>query len=133
MKIYKLIFFILIASIIVTLKLITSPEPVTSPEIPLDIKRYDTGKTTYRKNNEAYYKQNTNEVIGDPELLAFAKAFVEVQSYMNKAGNKASYIETRKIVQDHGLSVEDYTKIASRMNKNSDFQNKVQRMINEVN
>jgi hypothetical protein len=52
---------------------------------------------------------------------------------MNKAGNKASYKETTKIVQNHGLTVEDYTKIASQMNENSDFQNKVQEMINEVN
>jgi hypothetical protein len=52
---------------------------------------------------------------------------------MHNAGNKAHYNETSKIVKNHGLSVEDYTKIASRMNKNSDFQNRVQEMINEGN
>ena len=133
MKIYILIFFILLASIVVILKLITSPEPVTSPDISVDMKRYDTGRSTYQKNNETYYKQRTNEEIDDQKLLAFAKAFVDVQSYMNNAGGRASYKETSKIVQNHGLSVEDYTKIASRMNENSDFQNKVQEMINEVN
>ena len=80
-----------------------------------------------------YYKQSPNEEIDDLKLMAFARAFVEVQSYMDKAGSQASYKETSKIVQNHGLSVEDYTKIASRMNENSDFQNKVQEMINEVN
>ena len=133
MKTYILLFLILFASIIVILKLITSPESVTAPEVSLDMKRYDTEESTYQYNNEAYYQQRTNEETGDLELMAFARAFVDVQSYMHKAGNKAHYNETSKIVQSHGLSVENYTKIASRMNKNSDFQNKVQRMINEVN
>ena len=133
MKIYILIFFILFASIVVILKLITSPEPVTSPEISLDMKRYDTERPTYQDDEETHYRQSTDAEISNPKLMAFAKAFVEVQSYMNKAGNKASYKETTKIVQNHGLTVEGYTKIASRMNENSDFQNKVQEMINEVN
>ncbi len=130
---YILIFLILFASIIVILKLITSSGPVTSPEISLDMKRYDTEKSTYRNNNEAYYKQSMNKEIDDLKLMAFARAFVEVQSYMNKAGSQASYKETSKIVQNHGLSVADYTMIASRMNENSDFQHKVQEMINEIN
>ena len=133
MKTYILLFLILFASIIVILKLITSPESVTAPGVSLDVKRYDTDESTYQYNNEAYYQQRTNEEIGDLELMTFARAFVDVQSYMHKAGNKAHYNETSKIVQSHGLSVKNYTKIASRMNKNSDFQNKVQRMINEVN
>ena len=133
MKTYILLFLILFVSIIVILKLITSSESVTAPEVSLDMKRYDTEESTYQYNNEAYYQQRTNEETGDLELMAFARAFVDVQSYMHKAGNKAHYNETSKIVQSHGLSVENYTKIASRMNKNSDFQNKVQRMINEVN
>ena len=91
MKIYILIFFILFASIVVILKLITSPEPVTSPEISLDMKRYDTEESTYQNSDEEYYKQSTNEEIDDLKILAFAKAFVDVQSYMHKAGSKASY------------------------------------------
>ncbi|MCR4289067.1 MAG: DUF4168 domain-containing protein [Candidatus Scalindua sp.] len=133
MKTYILIFFILFVSIIVILKLITSPEPVTAPERPFDMKIYDTGKPTYQYNEDAYYRQSSNKEIDDLKLMAFARAFVDVQSYMHKAGNKAHYNETSKIVQNHGLSVEDYTNIASRMNKNSDFKNKVQKMINEVN
>ena len=133
MKIYILIFFILFASIIVTLKLITSPKLVTSPEIPLDMQRYNTEKSVYRDYDEAQHKQGTSEEIEHLKILAFAKAFADVQSYMHKAGSKASYNETRKIVKKHGLSVEDYTKIALRMNENSDFQNKVQEIINESN
>ncbi len=133
MKTYVLIFFILFASIIVILKLITSPGLVTYPEASLGTKKNDTEAPKYQYNNEAFYKQSMNEEIDDLRLMAFARAFVDVQSYMHKAGNKAHYSETSKIVQSHGLSVENYTKIASRMNKNSDFQNKVQRMINEVN
>jgi hypothetical protein len=133
MKTYILIFFILFVSIIVILKLITSPESVTAPEVSLDMKRYDTEEPSHQYRDEAYYKQSTNDEIDDRKLMAFAKAFVDVQSYMHKAGSKASYNKTRKIVQDHGLSVEDYTKIASRMNKSSDFQNRVQEMIDEVN
>ena len=133
MKTYILIFFILFASIIVILKLITSPAPVTAPELSLDIKQYDTEKSAYQYNDDAYYEQSRDDEIDNPKLMAFARAFVDVQSYMHKAGNKAHYSETSKIVQKHGLSVEDYTKIASRMNKNSDFQNKVYEMINEVN
>ncbi len=134
MKTYILIFFILFASIIVILKLITSPGPATSPEISLDAESYDTEKSIYQNNNEAYYnRQSTSEEIDDLKLMAFAKAFIEVQSYMNSAGSRASYQETSRIVQNHGLSVEDYTKIASRMNENSDFQNKVRAMINDVN
>ncbi len=134
MKTFILILFILFASIIVILKLITSPgTPVTYPDISLDMKRYDTGRPTYRDDKETHYRQSTDAEINNLKLMAFARAFVEVQSYMNKAGNKASYKETTKIVQNHGLTVEGYTKIASRMNENSDFQNKVQEMINEIN
>ncbi len=134
MKTIILILFILFASIIVILKLITTPGPVTAPETSLEIKKDNTEIPTYQYSNEAYYsKQNTNEEIDDLNLMAFARAFVDVQSYMHKAGNKAHYSETSKIVQSHGLSVENYTKIASQMNKNSDFQNKVQRMINDIN
>lgn len=133
MKIYILVFLILFASVILILKLITSPEPTTSPEISLDMKRYDTEKSTYQNSDEVYYKQSTNEEVDDLKLMSFARAFIEVQSYMNNVGNKANYKETSRIVQNHGISVEDYTMIASRMNENSDFQNKVQEMINEIN
>jgi len=133
MKTYALIFLILFISIIVILKLITSSSSVTAPDAPLDGMRYGIETPASQYSDKSYYKQSTNDEIDDPELMAFARAFVDVQSYMHKAGSKAHYSETSKIVQSHGLSVENYTKIASRMNKNSDFQNKVQRIINEVN
>ena len=95
--------------------------------------RFDTEEKIYSDNNKELYRQSTDTEITDHKLKAFARAFVNVQSYMNQAGNRTSYEETRKIVQNHGLSVEDYTRIASRMNANSDFQSKVLKMINDVN
>ena len=65
--------------------------------------------------------------------MSFARAFTEVQSYMNKAGSKADYKETREIVQGHGLSVEDYTMIATRINENPDFRKKFQELIDKAN
>ncbi|MHC4267437.1 MAG: DUF4168 domain-containing protein [Planctomycetota bacterium] len=134
MKTFILIFSVLVVSIIVILKLITSTGPVTSPEIStLDLNRFDTEEKIYSDNNKELYRQSTGTEITDHKLKAFARAFVNVQSYMNQAGNRTSYEETRKIVQNHGLSVEDYTRIASRMNANSDFQSKVLKIINDVN
>ncbi len=133
MKTFTLILFVLFASVIVILKLITSPGSVNTSETSHGRKMNGTEAPIYQYNKEAYYQQNTNEKIDDLKLTAFAKAFVDVQSYMHKAGNKANYSETSRIVQRHGLSVKNYTKIASRMNNNSDFQNKVQKKINEVN
>lgn len=133
MKKYFLILFLLLVSIIVILKLITSPTQVIPSRVSPDMKRYDTEGSLYQNRNDAFYNQSVNGAIDDRKLEAFARAFVKVQSYMNRASSKASYKETSKIVQNYGLSVEDYTKIASKMNENSDFQTRVQRMINEVN
>ncbi len=121
-------------SIVVILKLVTSTKPVTSSETSKSyLNRYDTENKIYQDSNDVLYRQSIDTEITDHKLMAFAKAFVRVQSYMNQAGNKASYEETRKIVQNHGLSVEDYTRIATKMNANSDFQNKVLNMINSIN
>ena len=134
MKTFILIFFVLVVSIAVTLKLITSTGPLTSPEISTpELNRYGTENEIYQDSAGSLYRHSIDTEISDHKLMAFAKAFVNVQSYMNQAGNKASYEKTRKIVRDHGLSVEDYTRIATRMNANSDFQNKVLKMINDVN
>ncbi|OHB90428.1 MAG: hypothetical protein A3D13_01415 [Planctomycetes bacterium RIFCSPHIGHO2_02_FULL_40_12] len=133
MKIFILIFIIFVVSIIVTLKLITSQEHVMSPDIPkLDSKEYDAGKQMYQDNKETLYRQSTETEINNQKLRAFAKAFVNVQSYMNKAGSKAIYKETMKIVHNQGLSVNDYTRIATMMNENPDFRNNVEKMINEA-
>ncbi len=134
MKTFILIFFILAISIIVVLKLVTSTGPVTPPEISRSYaNRYDTENEIYQDNNDAMYRQNLDTEINDHKLMAFARAFVEVQSYMNEAGNRSNYKKTRKIVQNHGLSVEDNTRIATRMNAHPDFQSKVLKMINDVN
>jgi hypothetical protein len=122
-----------VVSIIVILKLVTSPEPVTSPDISsLDSKEYYAEKQIYQDNNVTPFQQSTKSEINDRKLMTFARAFVEVQSYMNKSGSKADYKETRKIVQDHGLSVEDYTMIATLINENPDFRKKFQKLINEA-
>jgi hypothetical protein len=134
MKTFMLIFLMLVVSAVVTLKLITSTGPLTSPEISEPaLNRYGTEKEVYQDSTRSLNRQSIDTEITDNKLMAFAKAFVRVQSYMNQAGSKASYEETRKIVRDHGLSVDDYTRIATKMNANPDFQNKVLNMINNVN
>lgn len=134
MKIFILIFIMFIVSIIVILKLVTSPEPVTSPDdSSLDSKEYYSGKQIYQDNNVTPLQQSTKSEINDLKLMAFARAFAEVQTYMNKAGSKADYKETRRIVQDHGLSVEDYTMIATRINENPDFRKRFQKLIDKAN
>ncbi len=132
MKTFTLIFIIFIVSIIVTLKLVTSPEPVTSPDISsLDSREYNAGRQKYQDNIVTPFQQSTESEINNLKLMAFAKAFVEVQSYMNKVGRNANYKETRKIVQSHGLSVENYSKIATLINENPDFRKKFQKLVNE--
>ena len=132
MKIFILIFIMFIVSVIVILKLVTSPEPLTPPDISsLDSNEYNAGSQKYQDSIVTPFQKSTESEINNLKIMAFAKAFVEVQSYMNKVGSKASYSETRKIVQHHGLSVDDYTRIATRMNENPDFRNNVEKMIND--
>ena len=134
MKMFMLIFIMFIGSIIVILKLVTSPEPVTSPDISsLDSKDYYARRQIYQDNNVTPFQQSTKPEIYNLKLMAFARAFTEVQSYMNKAGSKADYKETREIVQGHGLSVEDYTMIATQINENPDFRKKFQELIDKAN
>ncbi len=134
MKTFTLILIMFIVSIIVTVKLVTSPEPVTPPDISSsDSNEYYSGRQVYRDNGVTPLQQSTKSEINDPKLMAFARAFTEVQSYMNKAGSKADYKETREIVQNHGLSVEDYTMIATRINENPDFRKKFQKLIDKAN
>ncbi len=133
MKTFILIFIIFIGSIIVILKLVTSPEPVTSPDISsLDSKEYYAERQIYQDNSVTPSQQSTKPEINNLKLMAFTRAFIEVQSYMNKAGSKADYNETREIVQGHGLSVEDYTMIATLINENPDFRKKFQEVIDKA-
>ncbi len=133
MKISILIFLMLVVSIIVILKLVTSPEPIAYTDISaLNSEEYNTGKQIYQDNNEISYRQGNKPEINNLKLMAFARAFVEVQSYMDKAGSKVNYRETSKIVQGNGLSVEDYTMIATLINENSDYRKKFQKLINEA-
>ena len=135
-----IIILIFVIAVVLSIKLIRSPEPVTPSktftlepnweserlaEKP-DPKRYDLREQVYGGNDE------TKPEINNQKLLAYAKAFVEVQSYMNRTGSKTDYNETRKIVKRHGLSVEDYTRIATQMNKNPKLRETVQKLINEV-
>ena len=123
MKTFILIFIMFVVSIIVTLRLVTSPEPVTSPDISSsDSKEYYAGRQIYQDNDVTPLQPSTKSEINDLKLIAFARAFIEVQSYMNKSGSRADYKETRKIVQDNGLSVDDYTMITTRINENPDLR-----------
>ena len=132
MKTFILIFIMFVVSIIVTLRLVTSPEPVTSPDISSsDSKEYYAGRQIYQDNDVTPLQPSTKSEINDLKLMAFARAFIEVQSYMNKSGSRADYKETRKIVQDNGLSVDDYTMIATRINENPDLRKKFQELINK--
>jgi len=132
MKTFILIFIMFVVSIIVTLKLITSPEPATSPDISSsDSNEYYAERQIYQDNIVTPFQQSTKSEINNLKLMSFARAYVEVQSYMNKAGSKANYKETRWIVQNHDLSVEDYTMIATRINENPDLRKKFQKLINK--
>ena len=134
MKTFILIFIMFVVSIIVTLRLVTSPEPVTSPDISSsDSKEYYAERQIYQDNDVTPLQQSTKSEINDLKLMAFARAFIEVQSYMNKSGSRADYKETRKIVQDNGLSVDDYTMIATRINENPDLRKKFQELIDKAN
>jgi hypothetical protein len=131
-----IIILIIVIAIVLSIKLIRPPEPVTpsktsTPESERlaersDSKRYDLREQKYGGKDE------TKAEINNQKLLAYAKAFVEVQSYMDRAGNKTNYNETKKIVKRHGLSVEDYTIIATQINKNPKLREKAQKLINEV-
>jgi hypothetical protein len=134
MKTFILIFIMFVVSIIVTLRLVTSPEPVTSPDISSsDSKEYYAGRQIYQDNDVTPLQPSTKSEINDLKLMAFARAFIEVQSYMNKSGSRADYKETRKIVQGNGLSVDDYTMIATRINENPDLRKKFQELIDKAN
>jgi len=134
MKTFILIFIMFVVSIIVTLRLVTSPEPVTSPDISSsDSKEYYAGRQIYQDNDVTPLQPSTKSEINDLKLMAFARAFIEVQSYMNKSGSRAGYKETRKIVQDNGLSMDDYTMIATRINENPDLRKKFQELIDKAN
>ena len=134
MKTFILIFIMFVVSIIVTLRLVTSPEPVTSPDISSsDSKEYYAGRQIYQDNDVTPLQPSTKSEINDLKLMAFARAFIEVQSYMNKSGSRADYKETRKIVQDNGLSVDDYTMIATRINENPNLRKKFQELIDKAN
>ncbi len=134
MKTFILIFIMFVISIIVTLRLVTSPEPVTSPDISSsDSKEYYAGRQIYQDNDVTPLQPSTKSEINDLKLMTFARTFIEVQSYMNKSGSRADYKETRKIVQDNGLSVNDYTMIATRINENPDLRKKFQELIDKAN
>jgi len=131
-----------IITIIVLLKFIRSPEPLTpsklstidserSNKIP-DTKRYDLDEQGYNGDIETKESSRINTEIPDRKLRAYAKAFVAVQSYMDSVGSNADYKETTRIVKRNGLSVNDYTSIARLMNKSSALHERAQKLINEV-
>jgi len=72
-----------------------------------------------------------NRVLDDQILKAFTKAFIEIQTYLTKAGRKANYNDTKIIVRKHGLNVDSYTMIAAQMNKNPQLYKRIQKFIHE--
>lgn len=142
MKKFIIITVISVIVIIALSKLIWSPEPLTPSklsrieserygEVP-DSKRYDLSEQRYNSDDETKENSRISTEITNRKLRAFAKAFVEVQSYMDRVGSKADSRETAKIVKKNGLSVEDYTSIAILMNKSPAFRERAQKLINEV-
>jgi hypothetical protein len=144
-----IIILIIVIVIVLSIKLIRPPKSVapsktSTPESGRELerlakrsdsKRYDLREQTSPDDSVGRVyggKDETKAEINNQNLLAYTKAFVEVQSYMNRAGSKTNYDETKKIVKRHGLSVEDYTRIATQMNKNPKLREKVQKLINEV-
>ncbi len=144
-----IIILIIVIAIVLSIKLIRPPESVTPSKTSTSESGRESGRLTERSDSKRYDlreqtnpddsvgrvyggKDETKAEINNQNLLAYAKAFVEVQSYMNRAGSKTNYNETKKIVKRHGLSVEDYTRIATQMNKNPKLREKVQKLINEV-
>ncbi len=142
MKKIIIVVVVSVITVIVLSKFIRSPEPLTpsklstldserSNEIP-DSKRYGLDEQKYNGDVETKESPSISTEITNQKLRAYAKTFVEVQSYMDSAGSKADYKETTRIVKRNGLSVKDYTSIATLMNKNPTFRERAQRLINEV-
>ena len=120
MKKFIIVAIISLISIIVLIKVIRSPEPLTP------------SKLSALESNIETERPETKDDISNKKLHLYAKAFVEVQSYMDAAGSKVDSRETAKIVNKNGLSVEDYTSIAILMNRNPIFRGKVKKLIGEV-
>lgn len=120
MKKFIIVAIISVISIIVLIKFIRSPEPLTP------------SKLSALGPNIGPERPETKGDISNRKLHLYAKAFVEVQSYMDAAGSKVDSRETAKIVNKNGLSVEDYTSIAILMNRNPTFRDKVRKLIGEV-
>ncbi len=146
MKKIIIVAIVSVITIIVLSKLIRSPEPLTPSKLSTldsdrysersngipDSRKYDLDEQEYNGDVETKESSSISTEITNRKLRAYAKAFVEVQSYMYSAGSKADYKETTKIVKRNGLSVKDYTSISILMNKNSAFRERAQKLINEV-
>ena len=120
MKKFIIVAIISVITIIVLIKFIRSPEPLTP------------SKLSALESNVEPERPETKDDISNKKLRLYAKAFVEVQSYMDTAGSKVDSRETAKIVNKNGLSVEDYTSIAILMNRNPIFRDKVRKLINQT-
>ncbi len=121
MKKNIIVAIISVITIIALIKFIRSPAPLTPSKL-----------SDLESNIESERPETTDNISNNKKLHLYAKAFVEVQSYMDTAGSKVDSRETAKIVNKHGLSVEDYTSIAILMNRNPIFRDKVRKLIGEV-
>ncbi len=149
MKKYIILLIILVISLILLIKLIGLPEqePVITSKTPNqessrktesitegnNSRRYDLSEQLYEGDYDTKVGSGSEIEVNTQKLRNYAEAFVAVQSYMERAGSKANYKETTKIVRNYGLSVDEYTRISTLMNENPMFREKVQELIHKVN
>ncbi|MDR4509050.1 MAG: DUF4168 domain-containing protein [Candidatus Brocadiaceae bacterium] len=126
MKKYIIPSLILVVAIIVVIAL------VKKPESPSTSKKSGSDGQVYWNEEAPQEEAEDREEISLQKLTSFASAFVRVQAYLEIVGKSARYEETTSIVKKYGLSVEEYTKIATRMSENPAFRDKVQTLIKHV-
>lgn len=102
-----------------------SPQKADSP------KKYSI-KRLYPNGTSKTAPLKTSSELSARKLRLYAQAYIKVQSYLERAGRNANYNATTKIVNRYGLSVEDYTRISTQMNKSPLFREEVQKLIHEM-
>lgn len=137
MKVKKYIVTIsILTSILVLVFIILKTTKVLSP-----VPERDKSTLSYVISLEHDLKDEGTEIgskglpieimTNDQKLRSFTKAFIGVRSYLDKAGRNANYLDTTKIVEGHGLSVGEYTQIATFMNEYPSFRQKILTLIDE--
>ncbi|MCP5004295.1 MAG: DUF4168 domain-containing protein [Planctomycetes bacterium] len=147
MKMKRYTFLIILVIVFLTiLKLVQLSKPVVvsnnSDSVAGDWGQKRSNNIDSRKTaSEKLFYVEEDTITNIPEtgsegsvrkLRQYVRAYVNVQNYMARAGRDANYKDTREIVNSHGLSVGDYTRISTQINKDPLFREKVQKLINEI-